>query len=579
MKKLFLVILLLQIGIVSTIYSQNYLQVSPRAGYDILPLYNNNTPYIDYKGGLEVGVSVDYYWKWFGMGTDFDYIKNKPKSIYPTSNLFLSNNNPINNFTLVENKITRYFYGVGPSFKLQTPNAKFTTELNLRGGLGGINGGQTVLNGFSLLNPNNSILLNFQSGYKTNHTPAAKAQIRFTYFLNQMLGVHLGAYYLRHFNTIELIDANYNTSAAYRPFTEDKGGVYLQKEEETRRESCKCNVSSIGIFGGISIRLPSKPKVRNLTKDTPPSKCTTCEKYALTVTARDKYTKELLPNTDVVLKDMTGNIIKSATTNSYGVVVFSDVLPDNYSIEGALYNTQLDGAAVEKSEFKPNTTIQKEIIYSDQNFILKGNAVACNTTTPLEGVSVTLKNSALGEQKNTVTNTKGEFVFNVKQQSDYQISGKKGGYFSQIENVSTKDFNRNTTLFVKLEICMEEAECGKAVILKNIYYDFDSDKLRPESFPELNKLVQFLNDNSDVKIELYSHTDSRGKDTYNQKLSQGRANSVVEYLTSKKISESRLKGIGFGEAKLLNRCADGVSCSETEHQLNRRTEVKVVCPK
>lgn len=575
-KNLFCILLLICYSLLN---AQNYLQVSPRVGYDIIPLYNNQTPYINYKGGLVAGASIDYYWKWFGIGADFDYIGNKPKNVYPTSNLSIGGS-PLTNFSLLENKITRYFYGVGPSIKYQTPNSKFTSELNLRAGLGGINGGQTLLNGFTQSNPN-AILLNFHSGYNTDHKFAAKAQVRFNYFFNQSVGVHLGAYYLKHFQTDEYLNATYNNATynnatGYRPISEDKG---MQVSDRiTLREECKCNVASVGIFAGLILRLNSKPKQAR-TEQSSGKSCLTCDKYALAVTARDKYTKEILPNSDIALKDMQGNVIKTGTTNSYGVVVFSEIVPENYLVEGVLHNVKLDGAGVEKSEFKPNTTIQKEVIYSDLNFILKGNAVVCNTTTPLEGVSVTLKNSSLGEQKNTITNNKGEFIFNVKQQSIYQIFGKKGGYFSQIEEVNTKEFNRNTTLFIKLEICMNEAECGKAIKLNNIYYDFNKENLRAESYPELNKLVQFLNDNPEVSIELYSHTDSRGTDAYNQKLSQGRANSVVDYLKSKGITGARLKGIGFGESKLLNRCADNVNCTEEEHQINRRTEVKVICPK
>ena len=60
----------------------NYFQLSPRVGYDF-PTYLNNTPYIDYNGGLELGLSLDYYWDWFGLGADFDYIKNQLENVYP----------------------------------------------------------------------------------------------------------------------------------------------------------------------------------------------------------------------------------------------------------------------------------------------------------------------------------------------------------------------------------------------------------------------------------------------------------------------------------------------------------------
>lgn len=82
-----------------------------------------------------------------------------------------------------------------------------------------------------------------------------------------------------------------------------------------------------------------------------------------------------------------------------------------------------------------------------------------------------------------------------------------------------------------------------------------------------------------MKVELGSHTDSRGSDSYNQKLSQNRAQSAVDYITSRGISSARISAKGYGESVLLNKCADGVPCSDQEQQVNRRTEFKVICPK
>ena len=102
--------------------------------------------------------------------------------------------------------------------------------------------------------------------------------------------------------------------------------------------------------------------------------------------------------------------------------------------------------------------------------------------------------------------------------------------------------------------------------------------IREDAKAELNKMVQFMKDNPNVKVELASHTDSRASDDYNKTLSQNRANAAVDYLVSKGISASRLKPIGYGETKLLNQCSNGLDCTEAQHQINRRTEMKVICP-
>ena len=109
-----------------------------------------------------------------------------------------------------------------------------------------------------------------------------------------------------------------------------------------------------------------------------------------------------------------------------------------------------------------------------------------------------------------------------------------------------------------------------------IYYELGSARLTAASKKVIDeRLLSILNDKP-VSIEIMSHTDSRGNDDFNQSLSQQRANSVVNYLVSKGISRSRLSAKGYGETRLANRCANGVDCSENQHQQNRRTEFRVL---
>ena len=114
---------------------------------------------------------------------------------------------------------------------------------------------------------------------------------------------------------------------------------------------------------------------------------------------------------------------------------------------------------------------------------------------------------------------------------------------------------------------------GQQIVLRNIYYDFDKADILPESAEELDKLVNFLLDNPTLKVELSSHTDSRGSDAYNLHLSKLRAQSAVNYILSKGISSDRISARGYGETRLRNRCANAVICSEEEHRENRRTEI------
>ncbi|MEE9350532.1 MAG: OmpA family protein [Flavobacteriaceae bacterium] len=574
MKKL-LKLLIIVVTFANFINVNAQFQISPRVGYD-MPNFDNNTPYIDYKGGLEAGISFDYYWNWIGVGLDYDYIKNKPESTYPT-NFF---GTVPADYSLSEAGITRTFLGIGPDVRRISPSGKFTMELNTRIGISNIKGGRTALT----FTPGPT-LINFHAGYDAKNVLSGKLQARFTYFFNENWGVNAGAYYLRHFGVTELTEGG--RSASYFPWTTGTGPQEeviseLTGHEQIRTEPCDCTVSSVGVFAGLTYKLTPKEKVCDVCGDDHmPRCCNTCG-CGVTVTARDKFTKEILADTDVVLVNMEGQIVQSGKTNAYGTVVFSDVDPNNYVVKGKLYDVNLDESSIEKSEFKEclksGKSIQKEIVYSDMNFILKGSAVQCNSTTPLPGVSVVLNNLKEAEQKNTITGNDGEFIFNVKQASSYSIYGKKDSYFSQTETVTTEQYDRSTTLFIKLEICMQKVDCGQAIALQNIHYDLDKYFIREDAKPELNRLVRFMQDNPSISIQVGSHTDSRGSNSYNETLSQNRASAAVDYVVSQGISSSRITGIGFGETVLLNRCADNVTCSKEEHQINRRTEMKVICP-
>ncbi len=153
---------------------------------------------------------------------------------------------------------------------------------------------------------------------------------------------------------------------------------------------------------------------------------------------------------------------------------------------------------------------------------------------------------------------------------------------SEVAQATTKGLDRTTQLYVKLRLNMEQPKSNAVIRLNNIQYDYDKCDIKPRAAQELDRLVKLMVDYPDMRIELSSHTDARGSDEYNQKLSQCRAESAVTYLRSKGISGDRLLAKGYGETRLLNRCGNGVTCSEAEHQENRRTEFAILscstCP-
>ncbi|TWV98702.1 OmpA family protein [Chitinophaga pinensis] len=119
------------------------------------------------------------------------------------------------------------------------------------------------------------------------------------------------------------------------------------------------------------------------------------------------------------------------------------------------------------------------------------------------------------------------------------------------------------------------ADSVKAGLL-DIYFDFGKAAVNPAAAKVLDGLVKIIQENPDKLVELSAHTDARGNDAFNLTLSQQRATSVMNYLISKGVAKNRISAKGYGETKLLNRCGNGVNCSEEEHKLNRRTEFRLI---
>ncbi len=303
-----------------------------------------------------------------------------------------------------------------------------------------------------------------------------------------------------------------------------------------------------------------------------------CPEKPLIIVAKDKITGEVLPNTEIVLLNSSGQITKTGTTNSLGIVELANVSPGDYSIEGKLYDIALEPGQIKTSDFNSSESVQKTIYYNDPNFIVQGKVFYCNSPNPLPGVTLNLKNNADNFMKSTVSDGSGQYIFHLSSRATYELYATKKSFLSQVVKVDAKDYDRSKSVFVRLEICAEEVECGESIRLNNILYDSNSSYIREDSKPDLNKVVQFMKDNADAKVELSSHTDSQGTAAYNETLSQKRAKSAADYITGQGIAASRIIARGYGESKLLNKCADGVRCSAAEHQVNRRTEFKVICP-
>ena len=205
-----------------------------------------------------------------------------------------------------------------------------------------------------------------------------------------------------------------------------------------------------------------------------------------------------------------------------------------------------------------------------------------NTTVP--NALVRIVNQSTGKEELVRSNASGSFEHCLAANSDFLVTAEKAGYTNGTANISTKNLQGWQPLNVNLklqpasgdEVVKEPIREGSVILLENIYYDFNQYIIRRGAAEELSALSQLMKQYPSMEVELIAHTDSRGNDQYNLELSLKRAESARRYLIQQGIQQGRIKALGYGETQIRNRCADGVECSDDEHQYNRRTEVKVV---
>jgi len=206
-------------------------------------------------------------------------------------------------------------------------------------------------------------------------------------------------------------------------------------------------------------------------------------------------------------------------------------------------------------------------------FNLSGQVYDDSTRKALSGAEVKLIFVEDKSYIEAITDNRGMYTFKLREGVDYKIEVTRKEYFGDDTTLTTKGFDVSKDFVINIPL---KAVPIEEVTLNDILYDFNSDKLTPKSKENLKVLVDMMKKSENLIIAINSHTDARGSDEYNLDLSQRRAQSVVNYLIENGIDSVRLQAKGFGETQLLNRCKNGVNCSEEEHQLNRRTTFKVV---
>jgi outer membrane protein OmpA-like peptidoglycan-associated protein len=342
-----------------------------------------------------------------------------------------------------------------------------------------------------------------------------------------------------------------------------------------------------------------------------------------------------IANTKVDLQDDKGNVVQSTTTNEFGAFAFTHVPPDMTYIvavaEGAAPKlaanstvsiTTKSGKSVMTTTPDANGKFQFRILPTDKNTISAMSVTEPELRMDLHGVltGADTAHTAIANTKVNMINEKGEIIAstttdargyfnfqNVPSDQAYLMSVEEvkdpnlsalGKLYVRDDNgkvVKTLKMNRNGKYEFRI-LPMDKATIGyvyvedpwlqvlqmkakqtndSLTIIENIYYDYGSADILASAEQTLQKVVKVMQLDQNITIEISSHTDSRAANDYNQRLSQKRAQNVVDYLVKRGIDKKRLKAVGYGETKLLNKCNDGSNCTEDEHAKNRRTEFKI----
>lgn len=345
-----------------------------------------------------------------------------------------------------------------------------------------------------------------------------------------------------------------------------------------------------------------------------------------------KGKKVFLANKNVYLSNKRNTVIKKTKTNSFGAFAFDEIKPDQNYLIG------VDASEVQKGERIDLISKDDELvsyldtsaggriatrIHSSGNE--KYNALSVgenelrmnvnaklygdNVKNPLGKVKVLLLNDAYEVIDSTTTDDLGAFRFKyLPYLKRFYLSAENNNnqfdvfgsilMFSNEDNLVKimthvkgqkfvyKTLNTEVNNIRDLELEDPWLELGSAkkqtrsiepkVIIEPILFDNNKYELLDPAIETLNKIVIALQNNNTIKAEISAHTDSKGNDAGNMKLSEFRAKAVVDYLVKNGIDKTRLTSKGYGESKILNRCKNSIDCGELEHALNRRVEFKIL---
>lgn len=583
MKKLLLALMLLGFSFLALAQDRTKgdLQIGAHGGVS-MPI-DSYKQVAETKLGYYGGFFVDKYFSGnkFGVGIDARYIQN---GIEQYDSLKFENGHFGTDYRN-QARFQNFLFTLGPTYKFSAN--KFQLEAYVRGGVMlqyfpeymttmtyvGVSGGP----------------VNYDTKW-TENDPSNKANswaglggLRFNYLINPKVALFAHVDYVQTFghkfgskpsqfavkNSVEKLPILTGTAV------KDVFDHYedYQITDRTPHQTLQGGLGVKLMFGSPAPVKPEKPEVTPKYDDMPKPIAAIKD---LQIIVKDRQTNLALSGVTVSI-DGSGINEKSLSDANGQASKVIDIKPGRYEIVGEKNGIKTPLLTLSEEDFKGSSgVIFKEIYHDDPRFTLVGETFDCNNQQNVGGINTILTNSGDKVSVSQTSDVEGKFIYQLAPQSEFTVVANQQGKYSQTELVSTKGLDRSQTLYVTLKLGVCDLVKDSSWELKNILYDFDKSDIRLDAAIILDNVVAILKQNPSLRIELSSHTDSRGNDGYNLKLSQRRADAAVAYLVTNGISRSRLIAKGYGETRLKNNCDNNINCSEEQHQENRRTEIKVL---
>ncbi|PTN07481.1 WD40 repeat protein [Mangrovibacterium marinum] len=294
------------------------------------------------------------------------------------------------------------------------------------------------------------------------------------------------------------------------------------------------------------------------------------EEYKFNLLVISSFTDKPVAGVKVEIKNEKGKVVAESVTDASGHTPLKAEMGKRYDLlatKAGYYDKTKEISLVADAGF----VNKEEVLYIDPSHRLRGQVVNIFGDEPIAGATITIAQDGKAVDSAT-TDAEGNFKADIQPEHNYLVTAEADNFFGTDVEFSTQGMEPGE-LFYYFQLYPLDA--GTRIGLTNIYFDYDKYNIRPDAVRVLDRMAETLAKYPDIDIKLEAHTDCRGTDEYNQKLSERRAKATLDYLVRKGIDKSRIEAIGFGETQLVNECADDVDCSEEKHQENRRTVFEI----